>query len=162
MAVLAVDANVSLVGGGTKVSGPAHQADIFYAGAILFALNVGTTGKISCVPTSGVNERFIGICSKKQTTTAADQLVEYYVGGIFLFPTIAAIASTDIGSWLVCDKSGTASDNPADLVFAGDITPVTGDAVIGRIVGMDGSSNIYVDTDQGGGALLTVTSLALQ
>lgn len=162
MAALAQDANVCQVGGGgVKVVGPAHQADTFYAGALLFALNIGTTGKVSCVPTSGTAERFLGICSKRQVTTAADQLVEYFVSGIFLFPAIGTIAATDIGSYLTADKSGTISDNPADLVSSLDITAATGDCVIGRIVGMDGSSNLYVDIGVGG-MNLTVTTLALQ
>jgi hypothetical protein len=161
MAVLAADANISLLGGGVKVMGPAHQADIFYAGAILVALNVGTTGKVSCVPTSGTNERVLGLCSKKQTTTAADQLVEYYIGGVWLFPAIASVAATDIGHFLVIDKSGTVSDNFADLVSQVDITPATGDAVVGRVVGMDASSNLIVDMSWAG-SFLTVTTLALQ
>lgn len=160
MAALTRNALISRMGGGTKVVGPAHQADIFYGGAMLFALNVGTTGKVSCVPTSGINERFLGICSKKQTTLAADELVEYYVGGTWLFPAIASVGAADIGHFLVCDKSGTPSDNPADLVSAVDITAATGDAVIGRVVGMDASSNLVVDCSMGG-TLLTVTTLAL-
>jgi hypothetical protein len=162
MAALTQDANACQVGGGgVKVVGPAHQADTFYAGALLFALNVHTTGKVSCVPTSGTAERFLGICSKRQVTTAADQLVEYFVGGVFLFPAIASIDATEIGSFLVADKSGTISDNPADLVAAGDITPLTGDCVIGRIVGLDGSSNIYVDLNVAG-LIITSTTLATQ
>ena len=161
MAVLAVDAQVHHMGGGVKVTGPAHQADTFYGGAILFALAVGTTGKVSCVPTSGTSERVLGICSKKQIITAADQPVEYHRGGVFLFPAVASIAATDIGSFLVADKSGTISDNPLDLVSSVDITPVTGDCVVGQIIGMDASSNLIVDCSLMG-LNLTVTTLALQ
>lgn len=160
MAALTAAANVSLVGSGIKVCGPAHQADTFYGGAILVALNVGTTGKVSCVPTSGTNERFLGISTKTQVAGAADVLIEYWVSGVFLFPAIASVAATDLGEFLVIDKSGTATDNPADLVASGDITPATGDAVIGRIVGRDGSGNLYVDIAVGG-TLMTVTTLAL-
>lgn len=162
MAALAAQANVALVGGAaTKIVGPAHQADTFYAGALLVALNVGTTGKVSCVPTSGTNERFLGICAKTQVIAAADDPVEYYRGGVWLFPAIASIAATDIGTYLVMDKSGTITDNPADAVAAVDITPATGDIVVGQIVGRDGSGNLYVDISLGG-ANLTVTTLALQ
>ena len=167
MAVLSptVSTNVANLGGGVKVMGPCAAAgDIFYPGAILFSAKIeasSPTGKINALPTSGILERFAGICSKLQTTTAADQLVEYYVGGVWLFPAIAAVSSADIGSWLICDKDGTLSDNPADLVSSNDVTKTTGDAVIGRIVGMDASSNIVVDCGCGGGLLLTSTSFAL-
>jgi len=161
MAVLSADANVSLVGGNpAKISGPAAIADTYWGGAILVALNVHTTGCVSCVPTSGTAERILGICSKKQIIAAQYDLVEYYVGGIWLIPAIATIDKTEIGSYLVIDKSGTPTDNVADLLGSGDITPASGDAIFGRIVGLDAASNIYVDCNLMG-AVMTVTTLAL-
>lgn len=161
MAALAAQANIFQVGGGgVKTYGPAHQADTFYGGALLFALDVHTTGKVSCVPTSGVTEKFLGICSKTQVIAAADDPVEFFSGGVWSFPAIATVAALEIGGWLVADKSGTISDNPADLVAVGDITPATGDCVIGQIVGRDSAGRIHVALAVG--LNLTVTTLATQ
>ena len=165
MAVLARDNNnISMVGGGIKINGPAHQADTFFNGALLFALNIGTGGKVSCVPTNTAADRFLGICSKQVTTTAADQPVEYFVGGIWLFPSIASITAVHIGSFLMqdLDTGGTLTDNVADLLASKTLTLATGDRVIGRIVGMDASLNMFVDLSMAGTvASVTTGGLAI-
>ena len=162
MAALTGDNNkISLIGGAIKIQGPCNSADTYFNGALLFALNVhhGTpTGLVTCLPTLSAIDVFLGICAKQVTTTAASQPVEYFVGGIWLFPQpTAAVTSVSIGDYLIMLKGGTVTDSCMDLVIGG-AAPTATSAIIGQIVGMDASSNLFVNLSLGGTGVAAANS----
>lgn len=135
MAALAADVQCSTAGKTTNVQLSCNAADTFYKGAIVF---VDTGGGAQVTWAAG--DRPVGICPYKQTTTAASQEVEVIVEGLVWLPLGTNIAAADEGDLLLLDADGTTTDNPGDMVAAGDITIAAGDMVIGRIVRVTSSA----------------------
>lgn len=133
------------------ISVPCTAADIFYAGAIVWAL---AAGKFGVAPAAG--DRAVGICCKQVTTTAADQLVDIYIDGVFEFPTLASVTVADTGSGIIMPASGP-TDNPADCVSVEDATLAVNDCYIGRIVSWLNSKPI-VRLDNIGTIMSSVTA----
>jgi hypothetical protein len=131
MAVLAADANINWFGNPRKIAVPCTTADVFYKGAVVWAL---AAGKFGVAPAAG--DRCIGICTQQVTTTAADQLVEIAVDGLFQITgtfTTATITVADCGATV---KFGQAevSDNVLDVRTIEDTALAANDAILGRIV----------------------------
>jgi hypothetical protein len=125
-----------------KLSVKCIGADTFYMGALVYA-DI-TNGKAQSVPASGGNwadtDKLIGICAKTTVTTAADQMVEIYTGGLWAIPGAVAVVEGDVGDVLVIDADGgvgAMSDNPADGVTGTAATLADGDILIGKILAVD-------------------------
>lgn len=129
MAALAADVNCHAVGKTRNVQLSCNAADTFYRGAIAFT---DTGGGVQVTWAAG--DRPIGVVPYQQTTTAASQEVEVITEGLVWLPVGTNVAAADEGDLLLLDADGTTTDNPADLVAAGDITIAAGDMVVGRIV----------------------------
>jgi hypothetical protein len=132
MAALTADVHIPHLGTPTKIKVKAVGADTFYAGALVFA--DGTNGKAQVVPAA--TDSFLGICAKQVVVSAADELVEIYVDGIWAL-AFTGVAEVDVGQTVVVDMTGTLSDNEADLVSAADATIVAGDILIGKCIGIN-------------------------
>ena len=149
MAALTVDANVSQLGGaGVKMTAPCSPsaATTWFAGGMVWSV-VATGRVVKTVAGSTAAGRFMGFCSKRQYTTAADQLVEFYRGGLWVIPQpTAAVAATDIGKYIGFAAATTVYDSPADLAL---ITLAAGDHVVGIVVSMD-AATVTIDTTLGG------------
>lgn len=128
MAALAADINVSSLGTPLKAEFSCNAADTHYQGSIVY---VDTAGGAQVTAAAG--DRVVGISTTKQVTTAAGQLIEVYINGLFWVPLGTNIAAADEGERLVSDGP-TNSDNFADMVAAGDITLAANDACVGRII----------------------------
>ena len=133
---LTADIHIPHLGTPTKLKVKAIGADTFFAGALVFA--DGTSGKAQVVPAA--TDSFLGICAKQVVATAADQLVEIYVDGIWAL-AFAGVAEADVGQVVIVDMDGGAlSDDEGDLVAAADSAgnePVAGDILIGKCVGIN-------------------------
>ncbi len=145
MAVLAKDLHIPHVGNPTKVPIRVAGADEFYAGALVFAAAAG-----GAVALAAASLPFLGIVTRHFTTTAAGDLIECFVDGVFKFPTISTITGADEGDALIMDASGTLSDNPADCVSAVDATIVVTDVLIGQILTVV-SDGFFVQLKKGTG-----------
>jgi len=136
---MALSAEIEVVhkGNPTKMGIKCVGADTFYAGAFVFA--DATNGKAQVTdPNAGDSDRFLGVCAKTITTTAADQLVEVYVNGVFAFRPSVAIVEGDIGDVLVLDDDGgSLSDDPGDAVTGAAATLAADDILIGKILALD-------------------------
>ena len=134
MAVLAKNANVAIVGTGTKISVPCGAADIFYEGAVVWTDETSPTATVSPITVApATGDRILGICARQVTTTAEGDLVDIYVDGTFAIKGIS-VTRNDIGEFVVFDAGTTITDNPADAVAAGDITLADNDAILGTLV----------------------------
>jgi len=171
MPALNADAQVSLMGGGVKVVGPcsATGASTIFAGSLLFSPAVGTTGLVKVGLPAGADTacRFLGISSKRQYTTAVNQPIEYYVGGVWLFPKFSSAPSAAfLGMYVGFGVAINDTDNPLDMtrlgIFMGGANPAAGDRIVGRVVGFDNltSLNPIVDLTLGGCSTI-ITSGAL-
>lgn len=145
MAVLAADVQIPHVGNPTKISIAVAGADVFYAGALVFAAAAG-----GAVALAAASLPFLGIVARQFTTVAAGDLIEVYVDGVFRFPTGGAITIADQGDALIMDASGTVSDNPADCVSAVDSTLVATDVLIGQILTVD-ADGMWIQLKKGTG-----------
>lgn len=135
MAVLAANANVAIVGTGTKISVPCGAADIFYEGAVVWTDETSPTATVSPVTVApATGDRILGICARQVTTLAEGDLVDVYVDGTFAIKGMTNVTRHDIGEFVVYDAGTTITDNPADAVSAGDITLADNDAILGRLV----------------------------
>jgi len=152
MPALSFDANVSLLGegGSVKMQGGAslNTAQTWFAGSLVWT--VAATGRlVKSVSASTAGARFMGICSKRQNTTATDQPVEFFRGGVWVIPmTSTGYTVADMGKFVgfLAAVVGGYTDNPADLV----VTALSnGDHVVGMIVGADASS-LTIDITLGG------------
>ncbi len=135
MAALSADVHIPRLGGPvTKIAIKAVGADTFYAGALVFA--DGTNGKAQAVPAA--TDSFLGICVKQVVAAAADDLVEIYIDGVWALQ-FAGAAEVDVGTGVFVDIGGGAlTDNETDLVSGADATPVAGDILIGKCIGLAG------------------------
>lgn len=133
MAVLAANVELPHLGNPTKVEVPTNAADVYYAGAIVWAL---AAGYASVAPAAG--DRPIGICTRQFTTTAQGDKIEIFVDGTFLFPALSSVSIADLGSGVCFDVSANVTDNPADCVSVEDTTLAADDALVGRIVSFVG------------------------
>jgi len=134
MAVLAKNANVALVGTGTKISVPCGAADIFYEGAVVWVDETSPTATVSPITVApATGDRILGICARQVTTTAEGDLVDVYIDGTFAIAGMS-VTRNDIGDLIVFDAGTTITDNPADAVAAGDITTADNDAILGVLV----------------------------
>jgi hypothetical protein len=123
MAALSADLVLNYQGAQpTKIPVPMISALTFYKGALVFA--DGASGKAQILPASG--DVFLGICAEQVVGTAADEIVEIYVDGVWLLPYTTP-ANGDEGGMCKVDMGGTLSDNiadcngPATAAAAGDI-----------------------------------------
>lgn len=132
MAVLDADVHIPHKGTPTKMAMPCAGADIFYAGALLYA--DAADGLVQALPAAG--DVFAGICAKQVTTTAANDLVEVYVDGIHAL-AYASAAEGDQMDHIVIVALGTLSDNEADaqVVLTGALAG--NDIRIGKMRGMN-------------------------
>lgn len=154
MAALTADVQIPALGAtAVKLALPAVGADTFYAGALVYA--DATNGK--CQVTMAAGDRFLGICAKQKVVAAADELVDVYVDGIFLLPFNGA-AVDDVGEKVWMDTD-VATDNPADLLPDADITLAANDVLIGKCLGLSGSSGWVKLHTIAGLAALDPTSL---
>ena len=128
MAVLAADKNVSSIGASTITGFAVNVADTYYRGAIVY---VDTGGGSQVVPVAG--DRCLGISPKKQVLATTD-LAEVLVSGVIWLPVGTAVEAEDEGDLLILDISATQSDNPSDLVSAGDTTLGADDVAVGTIL----------------------------
>lgn len=135
MAVLAANANVALVGTGTKISVPCGAADIFYEGAVVWADETSPTATVSPVTVApATGDRILGICARQITTTAEGDLVDIYIDGTFAIKGMTGVTRHDIGDLIVYDAGTLITDNPADAVASGDIATADNDAILGVLV----------------------------
>lgn len=148
MAALAADVNCSAVGKYSSTQFSANGADTFYRGAIVFC---DTGGGLQAVPAAG--DRVIGVIPYQQTTTASGDEVEVVVKGQVWLPVGTNIAAADEGELLALDIGSTQSDNPADFVSLGDITPANNDAIVGTILRVT-STEMLIDLDGNKGKLV--------
>jgi hypothetical protein len=102
---------------------PVEAADEFYRGAILCF----SSGLV--VADNADADTGLGVCTKRVTTTAANQVVMVATHGVWWF---AAVALTTASLWTLMSPLAT-SDNPADM------TPSTGavPSPIGTVVHCD-------------------------
>ena len=115
MAVLAKNANVGLVGTGTKISVPCGAADIFYEGAVVWTDETSASATVSPVTVApATGDRILGICARQVTTTAEGDLVDIYIDGTFAIKGMTNVTRHDIGELVVFDAGTTITDNPAD------------------------------------------------
>lgn len=137
MAALAADVHIPHKGNieDWKISLPATGADTFYAGALAFIDVSNNTGQIQ-VASLAAGDVLAGIVAKQTVTTAAADLVEIYVGGLWAL-AVGGVAATDVGAFAVADVDGTLTDNEADLVASVDITIAANDILVGPIIGQN-------------------------
>lgn len=129
MAALAADLNVSAVGVNICVPMSANAADTFYKGAVVF---IDASGGVQVTWSAG--DRPIGISPKQQITTAAGDLVEVCVFGVFWVPAITGIAAADEGNTLIFDTNAPPTDNIDDADSSEGITEAAGDMRVGRVL----------------------------
>jgi len=133
MAVMAADALMPHKGTPTKLSVACTGADTFYKNALVFADTAGTA-QVS-VPDAG--DYFLGICAEQVTTTAAGDLVDIYVDGLFAI-AFETPAEADVGDVCVVDISdGGRTDNQTDAMTGADATLANNDILIGKILAID-------------------------
>jgi len=159
MAALANDAQVSQLGSSAvKITLPCVKADTFYSGAVVWLDVSGDTGQVQ-VDSIAAGDRIAGICAKQQTTTAAADEVEIYVGGIWEMPCAAGVTATDVGYWLVHDIGATQTDNPADLVASVDASNglEANDACMGLILGLPSTARVIVNCGVLQGSIYSAT-----
>jgi hypothetical protein len=132
MAVLAADQNISTVGPVTITPHSANAADTYFRGAIVF---IDVDGGVQVTNATDAADRCLGISPKQQSPTAAGDIVQVITCGNVWLPVGTNIAAADEGDFAVGDDSGTITDNPGDIVAAGDITPEAGlDTCLGKIL----------------------------
>lgn len=136
MAVLTADVvGLSHQGNVTIIEFPADAADTYFIGSLVFTQAAGQvliTGVVDA-------DTFVGISPKNQVITAAGQMVEVAIDGIWEFPnTNMAIAES--GDLLYHDNSAD-SDNPADLDTYTGLTQESGvDEAVGLVLWTDGTT----------------------
>ena len=135
MAALTADAPMPHKGHLTKIGVKCVGADTFYEGALVYG--DATDGKAQATATTTEDDVFLGICARNITTTAANQIVEVYVDGLWAFRPTVAIVEGDVGDVLIIDDSATLSDNPADCVTGAAATTAVHDILIGKIIAID-------------------------
>jgi hypothetical protein len=139
MAALAADANASTVGAVRTQGFSCNAADTFYRGSLVY---IDTAGGVQVTFATG--DIALGYSPKQQVTTAAAQEVEVVTEGFMWLPVGTNVAAADEGDWLINDGP-TNTDNPGDLVTAGDITLASGDMICGRILRVTSSQMlIYI------------------
>ena len=153
MAALAADVQCSVTGTSRNAVLSCNAADTFYKGAIVFTDTAG-----GAQVTWAAGDRPVGVCPYQQTTTAASQNVEVIVEGLVWLPIGANVSAADEGDLLLLDADGTADDNPASMVAAGDITIAAGDVVVGRIVRVTSSAMLVYISPALTGALGTANT----
>ena len=155
MAALSRGQEMPLYGGSDscKLTGPALGADVFYAGALVYAQ--AASGKIAVTGSAG--DRIVGIVTRTQTILAADEIVEYVVGGTYQFPTLGSVTPADLGGAIVM-KASVLTDNPADCTSQKDAAAATNDIYVGRMVGWDQGSGKPIVRLDATGLLCTVTT----
>jgi len=116
-----------------KLSVKCVGADTFYAGALVYG--DATNGKCQAVPAAG--DVLLGICAKTTTTTAANQLVPIYTGGLWAMACTVAVVEGDVGDVLIMDISAAQTDNPADCVTGAAATLADNDILVGKILAVD-------------------------
>ena len=134
MAALAADTLMPHKGTPTKLSVACTGADVFYKNAIVYADAAGTAQVTA--PAGAGGDYFLGICAEQVTTTAAGDLVDIYVDGLFAIAFLTP-DEADVGDVCVADISGTPTDNQADLETGADATLVGNDILIGKILAID-------------------------
>jgi hypothetical protein len=144
MAALSADVQIAQQGPVIKHGVKAIGADTFYAGAAVFA--DATNGKAQVVPEAG--DIFIGICAEQKVVSAADEIVNIYVSGLFLIP-FATPAEANVGEMIMLDISATQSDNFADWIPQSDTTAAANDIGLGRCVSIDSGGDGWVYVQPG-------------
>jgi hypothetical protein len=129
MADLAADNQMPHMGTPTKLRMPCAAATTFYKGALVWA--AAASGK-AVTDAFSAGDLFLGICAKKVVTTAADQMVEVFVDGIWGFK-ISGTTSADMGHKAIIDASAD-SNNPDDVISTIDATEAAGDILLGGIL----------------------------
>lgn len=133
MAALSADIMLPTYGDAMPIDVPCNAAGTFFNGQCVFV--DATSGK--AVVTPGSADRFIGFSAKNQTTTAADQLIQVYVDGIFGV-LVSGSNAADIGKTCCVDNSAI-TNNPSDLVVTTDITEAVSDRAIGTVLSFHSS-----------------------
>ncbi len=136
MAALSAAVQIPMIGPMTKLGVQGFGAsypEVFYAGAVVW-----TDAANGLAQTAGgtTGDRVIGICAETVTTTAANQIVNVYVGGLMLIKYATPIVG-DTGQMLVSLASAANTDNPAELDATVAFGPATDDAAVGRILAID-------------------------
>lgn len=157
MAALAANKEMPLYGGGVKLTGPASGALTFYAGSFVYALAAGKLANAG----QASGDRIVGISTKKQVTLAADDPVEYVVGGTYQFPALTAVTTADMGAAVIM-RASVVTDNPADCTSMEDNAAADSDIYVGRIVGWDTGATKPIVCCDGMGFINTVTTGALK
>jgi len=132
MAVMAADANCSVVGYHITAPFSANGADIFYKGGIVY---IDAAGGVQNVPAAA--DKCLGVTMKQFTTTAAGDLIDVLIFGAIWVPIGTNIAAEDEGDPLMMDIGSTQTENFADCVSAGpegDVALAEDDILIGRIL----------------------------
>lgn len=144
MAALDADIYISTQGQVVTKNFKANAAGTYYQGAVVF---IDTGGGVQVVPAAG--DMAIGISPTKQVVSASDE-VNVIIFGVVGMPIGTNIAAADEGDLCCLDIGSTQSDNPADFVAAGDITPAANDTVLGRILRVTSSQmEIFIGPDTG-------------
>ena len=133
MAALTADVDHPHKGPLTKLAVKAIGADTFYKGALVYADAANGKAQVS-VPATG--DVFIGICAEQVVATAADDLVDIYVDGLWsLNVTTPAVA--DVGLAFFMNVDGTPTDNANDAIQPGDAALANTDILIGKLLAID-------------------------
>ncbi len=148
MSALAADVGGATSGISLTVPLKANAADTYYRGSIVY---IDTGGGAQLTVAAG--DRVAGI-STEQKTVAVGDLVEVLIFGAVWLPVGTNVAAADEGEYLVNDGA-TDSDNPADMVSFGDITPAANDAIVGKILRVEGSEMLVAITPGVTGLLVT-------
>jgi hypothetical protein len=131
---LTADLNVSTEGVPKIASVQVDQADTWYRGALIW---VDLTNGLATCANMLSGDRILGICTKKQTTTAANQKIDIMVGGLIWLPKAAGTGIADIGDWLNWNAGTALTDDPTALQSATDATLAAPDAKVGQILDVD-------------------------
>lgn len=126
MAALAADTYCETVGPVRIQKYYNNAADTIYRGALVYHDSAG-----GAQVTYAAGDVALGYSPKKQTLAVGDEM-EVITEGFLWLPLGTNIAAADEGDWLINDGP-TSTDNPGDLVSAGDITLASGDMICGKI-----------------------------
>lgn len=119
---------------------PVVGSDVIYRGALVMLNASGYAAPAT--PTAG--SRFLGIATETVDNSSGsngDLNIEVFVSGRHQIPVTTAV--TDVG-----DKIYAETDNPADCTLESG-TPTTNAQLIGRMMGRDSASLVWVDISIG-------------
>ena len=107
--------------------------DTFYKGACVYG--DAATGKAQVTP-YGAGDVFLGICARQVVTTAENDPVDIYCGGLWALP-VTTPTEANVGDACFQNASGAPTDNFADAIFPVDEALGANDVLIGKMIALD-------------------------